>query len=791
MTSSKSGPLQGEIALTLTVLSFAIMLLGTILGGVQKTQTTSSKAAGDCTYYAQARIKGKDIHGEPVTLATGGLGTALGVRNNETHGFLPFKDEYPFVYARYDTKTFTLAPYVNHQMASVTLEGLDETKYRIIDVYYSNLDGGLGGWNASTSHSNDKKTIKNIEMVPCGIKFSYGWEIEPINTTQSEPTPTSRATIPTPTASQVTKSCFFNPTAYVKLQLDDKTEIPLDVKVEQNVTAWKFTNNAQVVSTFTSAGTRSFMSKDLKDEKYCCGTQNDKSGYDAKLSYLVGHSPLINAGTTAKVTLSNYVPLPGKLATYTIVKKYGMTGSVQSLGLPERVDDLKIACSNPPFTYSYGWVLKCTGQDCYRPLIPTLTPTPVQGVFATMPPSRGITTIPTATTAPICTNNKGTIKGHVYVSYGTGNKAQPFSTKQNGTRILIRVCNKKAGQEVQDTCTGPTELAEQMIYLERPDTEYSIPNMPSNKELVVILQKWDNLGAGETITSETINCTTPNRLGAANAQEGQLGKGCIVQLKAPSCTTGPNFDVAVTTKSPTVLPTGGQSSSCTYSPIFSVVHDKKKITPFADFKDGKWGFIDNRTLEVFGNVPNYWYQAEWLKMASSKPGELNYGAVHWHCANQPKNECIITKENPWGPKEKPYDPKKTGGDSMDVYLNYDSSKFEIVQQCLLKADGGNGSRLVYCNVVKDKSNANVFKNVPVYCGGAPEVQFYLSDKSRMSPLAYKDLNGDFEINVIDIALVIKQIGTRGPGVKADINKDGVVNAADVAHIIVSLGTKLN
>lgn len=228
---------RGEIAATLTIVSFVIILIGTILGTQQSIQKpiqsllSRAQQSSECDYDSISQVRINDS-----SVATGlegfkwvseGYGDLLPM----TEGFYP-KEKLETIW-----QPRPLPEIYRNKMAKTTLFIPEDSEYEVDKIFCENDDNWICGF---LKPSNGNKTIGNI-LVKCDRKVTYGWilrrktSITPTNTfpgvteyqptvTQSPVTPTIIDNTPIPTNRFVTPS--FSPTISIRQPTTNVTQNP-------------------------------------------------------------------------------------------------------------------------------------------------------------------------------------------------------------------------------------------------------------------------------------------------------------------------------------------------------------------------------------------------------------------------------------------------------------------------------------------------------------------------------------------------------------------------------------
>lgn len=168
-----------------------------------------------CEYFAEVNVVHREIENgqvvnKPLTKAENN-GQSLSIINNkgQENSLSEEKAEWKFY-----NENFTFGPYNKpDDVASVTLKGLDTTKWRVVSTHCSPRPSNPAlGCEKGTYSTGDKLTIENFH-VACGVDITYGWVVERIPSSTPTPTLTPRPTtqptniprLPTPTPEQIIK----------------------------------------------------------------------------------------------------------------------------------------------------------------------------------------------------------------------------------------------------------------------------------------------------------------------------------------------------------------------------------------------------------------------------------------------------------------------------------------------------------------------------------------------------------------------------------------------------------
>lgn len=202
---------RGEIATTLTIASFFVMMLGAFIG-IRQNQDIRNRAAESCPYKATALVIKTDD--TPFTFAENG-NRYLSIFNNKgQRNGLNSSGVYAF-----ETNDFTFGLYTKpSDTASVTLDELS-SKWQVKSIFCHQQGGSKVGCDYTPFAEGNKRKIQNFH-VACGVNITYGWVVElvnsisptPTNLPTNTPTPTIRQATPTPTAAKPTATATPSPT---------------------------------------------------------------------------------------------------------------------------------------------------------------------------------------------------------------------------------------------------------------------------------------------------------------------------------------------------------------------------------------------------------------------------------------------------------------------------------------------------------------------------------------------------------------------------------------------------
>lgn len=304
------------------------------------------------------------------------------------------------------------ADYALGDFASVSLLGLDTTKWKIIGIYCNSLSN-----TSSCPEQFDPNTTEPIIRgfpMKCDFNAEYGWIIEEIS--QISPTlspsttitPTSQETLtpsPSTTITPTQAPCQFHPISTIELQVPKSEHYP-----DLNDGNWgtinnkyleSYGNNRAFWSRFVQSGNLGvydpcYNARDLEactsQKETCCGP--------------VGNMYKIQqpGGDIASVTLNydstNYI-ITDQCFTDLSTPGDKICTEVQDKTDPHIFKNLPVACGK---SYIYTWKLKSKTL-----LTPTITPTVTSTLTptTTILPSTTSTPTPTPNTNLSCMKNRG------------------------------------------------------------------------------------------------------------------------------------------------------------------------------------------------------------------------------------------------------------------------------------------------------------------------------------------------------------------------------------------------
>jgi len=416
---------RGEIATTLTVFSFIVMMVGFVVGqsGLQGKKTVGGSAQELCTYDATSKI----VKANGAALrASENNNRALSVINDKNQ---PGSIDGTTGLYRFRTDNFTFTPYTRpSDTAWVKLVGLDTSKWKVKDVFCNPLSSGAPGCDKGVRGSENNIKINNFH-VTCNVHIEYGWIVEQVN--QTSPTPTSRPTsTPSPTIARATPT----PTTAAPTSTLAPTNTPTRSATPTTPQQCLYKAKVQILKESPSGARSQFQLSDNQGTANFGVSNNKQSRTTAAgkfgTSFINGRSGILTVGTEYiyQNIQEPFRPDPGALYTRRESADVSLIGlntlkwrvknvfcngtaacprNISSQGSVLTIQNFIPDCGTD---ITYGWIV----ESVIAPT-PTRAPTPTTRLTSTPTPTIRPTSSPTPTTVLSCPNNRGTIDGHVKV----------------------------------------------------------------------------------------------------------------------------------------------------------------------------------------------------------------------------------------------------------------------------------------------------------------------------------------------------------------------------------------
>lgn len=199
MSSSK-----GEIALSLTILSFVFMVLGSLIGSSSivnnNVQKLFSQASDDACFYEAIEqvVSGSKVLNNVTGFRYRSKQYPSGTDFAQKDGFFPENPRNP---GDLEVHWRTESLPTNYQDKFAQSELFIPEGYEIVNSFCENNNANPSNDPCSQMRDLNLSTIKNIPL-RCGTSFTYGWNVRLINT----PTPTSIPIQPSVTSNPQTGS---------------------------------------------------------------------------------------------------------------------------------------------------------------------------------------------------------------------------------------------------------------------------------------------------------------------------------------------------------------------------------------------------------------------------------------------------------------------------------------------------------------------------------------------------------------------------------------------------------